>query len=576
MDRRSFLGAAALTAASPMLLHAAGRPDWQAASDAERRAYIDKANFVGQKQGVAGKKGVAVSTHPLATKAAIDAMKDGGNAIDGICAAALMQTVVEPHMTTITGVFSLLYHEAATGKNYYLNGTNARPMGHEGGNLQDVLAQAAGAQMVCVPGFWAGWQGAQDRFGKLSRQRVMAPSIHYARNGFEVHPFLFGEMFVEMTKIGKHEQGREVFMPNKALVQPGEKLYQKRYADLLERLALEGSDYFYHGDFAQRFSRIIQDNGGSITPDDFARYEAYWDEPAQGRYRDYQLLASPPPDFGGTDVAQVLQILENADIAKMGPASQSVETCYLMTKALNEVWAETLMANHSGKPMSWQQKLDPEHTARQYETLLKNPPRNPMAELMAQQKVAANIRELADVTTGSNHLTVTDAQGNVATVLHSCMSLPWSNSLFIDGTSICASGVHYSSGMPAPGAHFNSRIVPLMVLKDGKPVIACGSPSISLYENLVQNVTNILDCDMSIEESVNRPRFGGDWFTNGRLIEIDMGDKLLAELAAKEGMKLDIVNPRNWSHGSFEGIHIQGDTAYACGDPHRTALALAV
>ena len=99
---------------------------------------------------------------------------------------------------------------------------------------------------------------------------------------------------------------------------------------------------------------------------------------------------------------------------------------------------------------------------------------------------------------------------------------------------------------------------------------------VSLYENLVQNVTNILDCDMSIEESVNRPRFGGGWFTNGRLIEIDMGDKLLAELAAKEGMKLDIVNPRNWSHGSFEGIHIQGDTAYACGDPHRTALALAV
>lgn len=64
--------------------------------------------------------------------------------------------------------------------------------------------------------------------------------------------------------------------------------------------------------------------------------------------------------------------------------------------------------------------------------------------------------------------------------------------------------------------------------------------------------------------------------TNGRIIEIDMGEKLLAELGAKEGMKLSPVNPRNWTHGSFESIHIRGKTAYACGDPHRTAQAMAV
>ncbi|QIB66982.1 hypothetical protein G3T16_17895 [Kineobactrum salinum] len=117
-----------------------------------------------------------------------------------------------------------------------------------------------------MPGYWAGWQGAQDRFGTLPRKHVMAAAIHYAREGFEIHPFLFGEMFVMLEQIGTNPQGREVFMPGRRLVQPGEKLYQKRYADLLERLADEGNDYFYHGAYAEHFSRIVQQRGGSITP----------------------------------------------------------------------------------------------------------------------------------------------------------------------------------------------------------------------------------------------------------------------------------------------------------------------
>ncbi len=573
MQRRTFLGAAALTAASPLLARGTEQR-WQPAPDRERESLIQQARFMGEKTGVSGKRGVAVSTHPLATRAAVDAIRAGGNAVDAVCAAALMQTVVEPHMTTITGVFSMLYHEAATGKNYYLNGTNARPLNCPDLDLAKMAEEMRTANYVCVPGYWAGWQGAHDRFGALSRKRVMAPAIHYAREGFEVHPFLFGEMFAELGHIARSGQGREIFMPGKRIVQPGEKLYQKRYADLLERLSEEGKDYFYHGDFAERFSKLIQAEGGSITPEDFARYEAFWDEPARGQYRDYDLLASPPPDFGATDVAAVLQILQHADIGKLGPASESPETCYLMFKAIDEVWADTLAMNHKGPMQHWKARLDPELAARRYEKILKNPPRKP-AEVL---KIAANLplEAMEGVTTGSNHLSVVDGEGNVATVLHSCMALAWANGLFIDGTSICGSGVHYSSGMPERGAHFNSRIVPLMVLKAGKPVIACGSPSVSLYESLVQNITNILDCGMSIEASVNRPRFGGSWGMPGRLIEMDMGDQLISTLKGKDGVSLNVVNPRNWMHGSFEGVHIVDGTAHACGDPHRTAQAMAV
>ncbi|QIB66983.1 gamma-glutamyltransferase [Kineobactrum salinum] len=127
MKRRSFLGAAALTAAAPLYANTLLRGEWRPLSDRARRDLIEQAEFESTKQGVSGTGGVAVSTHPLATRAAIEALKSGGNAVDGLCAAALAQTVVEPHMTTITGVFSMLYHEASTGKSYYINGTNARP-----------------------------------------------------------------------------------------------------------------------------------------------------------------------------------------------------------------------------------------------------------------------------------------------------------------------------------------------------------------------------------------------------------------------------------------------------------------
>jgi gamma-glutamyltranspeptidase/glutathione hydrolase len=94
---------------------------------------------------------------------------------------------------------------------------------------------------------------------------------------------------------------------------------------------------------------------------------------------------------------------------------------------------------------------------------------------------------------GSSHLTVVDEEGNIATVLHSVMSFTWSNTLFVDGVSICGAFLHYASGVPEPGQRIFSRIGPNIFFKDGKPVLASGSPSISLMENIFQNTINILD-----------------------------------------------------------------------------------
>lgn len=169
-----------------------------------------------------------------------------------------------------------------------------------------------------------------------------------------------------------------------------------------------------------------------------------------------------------------------------------------------------------------------------------------------------------------------DARGNVATVLHSCMSFPWQNGLFVDGVSICASGAHYGVGLPRPGQRIHACICPIIFFRQGRPVLAGGSPSVSLMENMLQNITNILDFGFSCEDSVQRPRFGGMSISNPglRLIESDMKTEITRFLQDKK-MRLDVVNPWNWHLGTFEGIHIHPDTDIrsACSDPRRAGGA---
>ncbi len=569
MDRRTFLGGVAATSAAG-LAGFSGRAQAVSIPHVSIQSRLARAAQFGPKQAVRGRNGVAVTTHPLATQAAIDVLKEGGNAADAATTAALTQCVVEPHMTTLTGVFSILYYDAKTGKTRYMNASNNAPkaLPLKNKDLSNMREMAKDGRMVTVPGFWAGVEATLDKLGsgKVDRKRALAPAIHYARNGFEIHPFLWGEIFYNLDAIGGNPQSREIYMPGNVVVKPGDMLYQHRSADLMERLAEEGSDYFYHGDLPRRFSKIVQDAGGWVTPEDFAAYKVRWDEPVQGTYRDFGLIGAPAPDFGGVNFIEIMNLIEMMDLQKMGPAWESKDTALKMLQAISLPTVENVLGRYRGDLAPTRKLISKKYAEKRFSKLKGKPVS--LAELM----------NLSAPPPGSNHLTVTDAAGNVATVLHSCMSMPLSNRLFIDGIWICAAGVHYGSGLPKPGERINARILPHMFTLHGKPVLAGGSPSVSLMENMVQNSTNILDFGLSIEEAVNKPRFGGGslGMAGAMLWEADMPEKA-AERIRATGVKLDVVNPWNWSHGSYDSIAIDGNgVAHACGDPRRTAMAMAV
>jgi len=526
-------------------------------SDTDRRKIVAEARF-GRKKAASGKNGVVVCAHPLATHAGIEMLKSGGNACDAACTVAVTQTVVEPHMTTITGVFSMLYYDAKTGKTTYMNGgMNVPKAGLPGYSAADMkTGRGAG-----VPGWWGGFEAALAKHGTKPKSDVMATAIGYARDGFEVHPFLYGEMYDMLATIGRTPEGREIFMPHGTLLVPGQVLKQEKAARTLERLQAEGSDYFYRGDFAKKYSEVVKKHGGVITPEDFAAYKVRWDEPARSTYRGYDILASPPPDNGGTHIIEALNIIELMDLQKLGPPSESAETMHGMLLISNEVMsAGARQTDPNSHPVPLDLIVSKDYARTRWKLL----------------KMSAPLATTPPAPPGSNHVTVVDASGNVATVLHSCMALPWSNGLFVEGVSICASGGHFLRVMPKPGDRASAYVGPNMLFKNGKPILASGSPSVSLIANILQNTVNLLDFGIPIEDSIHRPRFGAAYPNPAQnMIEADVDEKIQQQIIAKGGVALDPVSPWYYHCGSFEGIYIDPATGVrsACGDPRRAGQA---
>jgi gamma-glutamyltranspeptidase/glutathione hydrolase len=556
-DRRSFLGTAAAGLFAASARSASGAPS--ALSGSDRRQLIERAHF-GQKTVATSRSGMAICTHPLAVREAVEILKKGGNAADAALAASITQTVVEPHMTTITGCLSLLYHDAKSGKTSYVNGNVNTPLEPLPGFSAVDLSTGRG---VAVPGWWGGFEAGLQKHGSLPKTEIMAGAIRFAREGFETHPFLWGEIFAQCHLIGRTREGREIYMPEGALPRPGEMLYQKRAADTLERLAEEGNDYFYRGDFARNFVDTVRAAGGVLTREDLERYEVRFQEPAWSTYRGYRIAGSPPPDNGGTHILEILNMAEHLDFQKLGPPSESPEALYQMSRISTEVFTAGARQNDpASHPLPLETLLSKEYARMRFELL----------QMGAPEAGATD----GPPPVGSNHVTVVDGQGNVATILHSCMSLPWSNGLFVDGVNICAAGAHFLRVMPKPGHRISAYVAPNIVFKNDKPILASGSPSVSLLQNIFQNTVNILDFGIPIEESVHRPRFGGPSYTTpgATLVEADVSESA-REGAAARGIRFEIVNPWNWNHGSFEGIYIDPVTSErkACGDPRRTAQA---
>ncbi|WP_077035905.1 gamma-glutamyltransferase [Pelomonas sp. KK5] len=295
-----------------------------------------------------------------------------------------------------------------------------------------------------------------------------------------------------------------------------------------------------------------------------------WQEPAWGSYKGHRIAGSPPPDNGGTHLIEILQLLEQLPLKQWGAPHESADTLYWLARCCTEVFNE---GGRQRDPASFHLPL----------ALI-------TSKAYAQQRLELMKMSLPDTFSatgvpypGSNHLTVVDAQGNIATVLHSVMSMPWSNGLIVDGVNIWAGGAHFLRQMPKPGGRGTLYVAPHIVFDESgtQPLLAGGSPSVGLIPACVSNILNIVEFGQDIETSVHQPRVGGPslaaMLTPGNLsttIEVDCGDEALRADVKARGLPLETVSPWNFMLGSYEGIHLKADgSAEACADPRRAGAA---
>lgn len=522
----------------------------------------------GRKTPVTSDRGLVVTSHPAAAQAGADALSDGGNAVDAVLAAAAVQLIAEPHMTSLNGGLSVL-SRTADGTSHYLNGNVHAPLAPLPGFGGDDLTTGRG---VPVPGWWPAFQEGARTLGKLSVERLLAPAIRLAHEGVEVNPFLFALMYGSQSELGADDDMRRVFFPDGHLQMPGQLLVQHQAAETLERLAVDG-DAFYRGDYAEDFVAANRRGGGVITQDDFDRAEPRWDAPVASEYRGLDLLASAPPDDGGQMLAEALAMLEGENLSAMGRPTEDPETLKLLIQVHNEVYYAT---RRRGEPYESDAQLEllrsPEHGRRR----------------LAHLRASGLVPDAAAMPVpGTIHISAVDAEGGVASLTHSHMASAWVNGLFSRGFQLAGGGSFFQRGMPQPGEKAGVYLAPHVLLRDGAPVLVGGSPSVSIVACCLQNVVNIVDFGMSMEETVSAPRFGArphdpsfGW-RPGVMLEAGFPESVsrpVMDWAKDSGLWAKEVGPWYTLTGNYEGITMDPTTGQAtsCAEPRRVGAAVAV
>jgi gamma-glutamyltranspeptidase/glutathione hydrolase len=510
---------------------------------------------------------IVTSVHELASRAGVEMLRSGGNAVDAAVATGFALAVVHPQAGNLGGGGFLLLRNA-TGETHFLDFRERAPaaatenmyLDAQGNVLPESNKDSSvvGYRSVGVPGSVAGLVYAEKKYGKLSLDKVIAPAIKLARDGF---PLAYEDTqdLKRDEYLAQFPESKRIFQRDGNYYQAGELFKQPDLARTLERIA-QAPDDFYHGAMARELAAAIHKGGGLVTAADLAAYEVKEREPIRGSYRGYDIISAPPPSSGGVALVEILNILEGFDLAKLG--NRSAGAIHLEAEAFRRAFYDR--ADFLGDPdfakvpvaqlidkkyaAAWRASIDPNHAS--VSTDLKRPA---FAELeRVAQSRPAPIREPENTT----HYSVVDAQGNAVSVTTTL------NDSF--GSRVTAEGLGFllndemddfaaKQGVPnaygliqgpanaiGPGKRPLSAMTPTIVLKDGKLFLVLGSPGGPTIITTVANVlVGVVDFGLDVQEAVNAPRFHHQWLPDGILVEDRLSPDTMNLLRSK-GHKLKV------------------------------------
>ncbi len=525
---------------------------------------------------IEAQNGMVVTSEPIATQIGINILKLGGNAIDAAVAVGFAMAVTYPRAGNIGGGGFMLIHSAKTGQVVTIDYRETAPaLAHrdmflnKAGEVDNQLSRfshlAAG-----VPGTVAGLALALEKYGSLSLAEVLAPAIQLAEQGFVVTPKLSRE-FKNLSPTPT------IFLkPDGNFYEAGDILIQTYLAKTLKLIAKQGIKAFYQGEIAELIVKEMQAHGGLISKTDLAHYKAVIRKPVHGTYRGYDIYSMSPPSSGGVHIVQMLNMLENDDIATSG--HNSATTIHIMTEAMKRAYADR--SKYLGDPDF---VTIPDLTSKNYAAQLRA--KFNLSQATTSEDILPGTPPTyeSDETT---HYSVVDKAGNAVSNTYT-LNFSYGSRKVVQGAGFLLNnemddfsakpGVPNAYGLIGgtanaiePNKRMLSSMSPTIVLKDGKAFLVTGSPGGSrIITTTLQVIMNVIDHQMNLQTAVNAVRIHHQWLPDELRVEKGLNLDTMQLLKAR-GHRIVIKNPM----GAASSILVDKNIFYGAADPRRGGLAL--
>ncbi|EPS8494380.1 gamma-glutamyltransferase [Yersinia enterocolitica] len=474
---------------------------------------------------VEAKNGMVVTSQYLASQVGTDILKMGGNAVDAAVAVGYAQAVVNPCCGNIGGGGFMTIH-LADGTDTFINFRETAPaaasadmyLDKEGKVTKD--ASLYGYLAAGVPGTVLGMDSAQKKYGKLTRQQVMAPAIKLAREGFVLTRADTDILDTTVKRFRQDPESARIFLrKNGEALQPGDRLIQADLADTLTAISEKGPDAFYQGKIPQAVEAAAKKGGGILTAADFANYKITETAPITCSYRGYKFVSSPPPSSGGVTLCETLNVLEGYDLKSMG--FNSAAYIHTLTEAMRHAYMDrnTFLG-------------DPEFVKNPIDRLLSKS----YAADIRKQIVANKATPSVEVQPGmqphekpeTTHYSIVDHDGNAVSTTYTvngrfgAVVIAPGTGFFLNdemddftvkvGEQNLYGLVQGATNSIAPGKRPLSSMSPTLVTKDGKTFMVLGSPGGSRIITItLQTALNVIDHGMAPQEAVDAPRIHHQW-----------------------------------------------------------------
>jgi len=451
---------------------------------------------------VIAQHGMACTSQPLATQAALDILKAGGNAIDAAIAANAVLGLVEPTGNGIGDDLFAIVWDAKTQKLYGLNASGRSPYDL---NLQYFIDKGIkkvpshGPLSISVPGCVDGWFELNKKFGKLPMSEILKPAISYASEGFPLTEVI-AYYWKSNSKLLENYTGfKEIYMPGGKAPAKGEIFKNPFLAATLQKIADGGRDAFYKGEIAQKIVDYVRSEGGFFSMRDFADHHSDWIEPVSTNYRGYDVWELPP-NGQGIAVLQILNVLEKYDIKSMGFGSAEYVHTFVEAKKLAFEDRAKFYADPDFNKLPIKGLISKEYATERNKLI--NPDR------------AAKILPAGNPEHGNTiYLTTADKDGNMVSLIQSNyrgmgsgMTPGKLGFVLQDRGEMFSLDPNHLNKFEPHKRPFQT-IIPAFITKDGKPYISFGLMGGSMQpQGHVQMVVNIIDFGMNLQEAGDAPR----------------------------------------------------------------------